>query len=98
MREQRLRPPRVRSLHNFSPRPAPELLAESDPSSPVQTASVGRILRVKELAQLFHKSPETIKRRLRERKLHGFKLGKEWYAREVDLQQDIRRLRREEEL
>jgi hypothetical protein len=104
MRDQHLRPPRARSARNLSPRVDFESLSESNPLLPVQTASLGRILRVKEIAELFQQSPETVKRRLRERKLHGFKLGKAWYVREADLQCDIRHavesdrhLRREEE-
>ena len=105
MQDQHLRPPRARSARNLSPRPDPETLDDSAPFSPVQTASLGRIFCVKEIAELFHISPETVKRRLRERKLHGFKLfGKDWNVREADLQRDIvraleskRHLRREEE-
>ena len=104
MRDRNLRPPRARSVRNLSPRPDPEFLADSDPFSPAQTASLGRIFCVKELAQMFDKSPETVKRRLRLRKLHGFKFGKTWYVREADLQCDILNavksdghLRREEE-
>jgi hypothetical protein len=89
MRDQRLRPPRARSVRNLSPPPAPELSEEGTSFSPAQTASLGRILCVEEIAQLFHICPETVKRRLRERKLHGFKFGKEWYAREADLLGDI---------
>jgi excisionase family DNA binding protein len=57
-------------------------------------SSLGRILRVDEIAELFHKSREMVKRELRERKLPGFKFGRSWYVREADLD---RHFRREEE-
>src|SRR5689334_1546897 len=52
----------------------------------------GRVLRVDALAQLFGKSEETIMRWLRKgEKLHGFKLERNWYVREADLERDLLR-------
>jgi excisionase family DNA binding protein len=103
IRDRRLRPTRGLPLSNLAA-PRPELTAESEPVSAAKTASLGRILGVDEIAELFGKSRETVKRNLRSRKLHGFKFGKSWFVREADLQLDIhhalesgRRLCREEE-
>jgi hypothetical protein len=84
-----LRPSRGTALRRLSLRPDPELLAESEGFSAPQTPSLGRILDVDEIANLFGKSRETVKRKFRLRKLHGFKFGRSWYAREADLQRDI---------
>lgn len=71
---------------NTIPFPARPSNAEPAPQPAVSTPSVGRILGVDEIAELFHKSPETVKRNLRQRKLHGFKFGRSWFVREADLQ------------
>jgi len=76
-----------------------ELAPPAEPFAP----SLDRILEVHEIANRFHTHPETVKRRLREGKLRGFKFGKSWFVREADVQSFIldaleseRHLRRKE--
>lgn len=85
-----LRPSRGRPLRQLSPLRDPEVPSEGESFSPAETASLGRILDVDEIAALFDKSRETVKRLLRLGKLHGFKFGGSWFIREADLQFDIR--------
>jgi excisionase family DNA binding protein len=59
-----------------------ELVPLAAPTAP----SLGRILEVHEIANRFHTHTETVKRKLREGKLRGFKFGKSWFMREADVQ------------
>jgi hypothetical protein len=52
-------------------------------------ASPDKILEVHEVADRFKKHPETVKRQLRQGKLHGFKFGRSWFVREADVQSFI---------
>ena len=52
---------------------------------PTLVPSRSRLVAVAEIAGLFHKSPETVKRKLRDGDLPGFKFANSWYMREDDL-------------
>jgi hypothetical protein len=87
--------------------PFPNITRLPDAEPVTQTVpppSLDRILEVHEIASRFHKHPETVKRKLRQGKLHGFKFGKSWFVREADVQSYIldaleseRHLRRQKE-
>ena len=101
----RLRPTRFIPPISGSRSRHAEIPAQGEPFSPAsETPSVRRIYDVHEIAKIFHKCPETVKRLFRDGKLHGFKFANSWFMFEADLHRDIRdalesgrHLRREEE-